>query len=68
MLKHMTAVELQNEDPSAADSFVPIKSPGRLTAERMEKLESLGFVWSLRDDWQKHYMELKAYKEQHGHW
>jgi hypothetical protein len=67
MLKHMAAVELQNEDPSAADSFVPIKSPGRLTAERMEKLESLGFVWSLRDDWQKHYMELKAYKEQHGH-
>lgn len=68
MLKHMTAVELQNEDLSAADSFVPIKSPGRLTDERMEKLESLGFVWSLRDDWQKHYMELKAYKDQHGHW
>ena len=68
MLKHMAALELQAEDPSAADSFVPIKAPGRLTADRMERLESLGFVWSLRDDWQKHYLELKAYKEQHGHW
>lgn len=32
---------------------------GRLTGERIRRLESLGFVWSLRDDWNQHYEELK---------
>ena len=40
---------------------------GRLTDDRIQRLESLGFVWSLRDDWQKHYDELKEYKSLHGH-
>ncbi|CAJ1957843.1 unnamed protein product [Cylindrotheca closterium] len=40
---------------------------GRLTNDRIRRLEDLGFVWSLRDDWQKHYEELKDYKAQHGH-
>lgn len=40
---------------------------GRLTDDRIRRLENLGFVWSLRDDWQKHYLELKQYKEEHGH-
>jgi hypothetical protein len=40
---------------------------GRLTDDRIRRLENLGFVWSLRDDWQKHYLELKEYKEEHGH-
>jgi hypothetical protein len=26
---------------------------GRLTEERIRRLQELGFVWSLRDDWQK---------------
>jgi hypothetical protein len=26
---------------------------GRLTDERIRRLEEIGFVWSLRDDWQK---------------
>ena len=41
---------------------------GRLTDERIARLENLGFVWSLRDDWQKHYEELKEYKKKHGDW
>ena len=40
---------------------------GRLTDDRIRRLENLSFVWSLRDDWQKHYLELKQYKEEHGH-
>eukprot|EP00339_Tiarina_fusa_P008798 CAMPEP_0117025770 /NCGR_PEP_ID=MMETSP0472-20121206/19007_1 /TAXON_ID=693140 ORGANISM="Tiarina fusus, Strain LIS" /NCGR_SAMPLE_ID=MMETSP0472 /ASSEMBLY_ACC=CAM_ASM_000603 /LENGTH=877 /DNA_ID=CAMNT_0004732585 /DNA_START=316 /DNA_END=2949 /DNA_ORIENTATION=- len=40
---------------------------GRLTDDRIRRLHYLGFVWSLRDDWQKHYDELKAYKKEHGH-
>ena len=41
---------------------------GRLTDDRISRLDKLGFVWSLRDDWQKHYEELKEYKKEHGHW
>lgn len=40
---------------------------GRLTHDRIQRLEELGFVWSLRDDWYKHYEELKAFKREHGH-
>lgn len=39
---------------------------GRLTDERICRLESLGFVWSLRDDWQTHYEELVEYKRNNG--
>lgn len=53
----------------------PINTPGssskplvgRLTDERIRRLDELGFVWSIRDDWQKHYDELKEYKKKHGH-
>jgi hypothetical protein len=38
-----------------------------LTDERIRRLEGLGFVWSLRDDWQKHYDELVEYKKENGH-
>jgi len=40
---------------------------GRLTDERIRKLESIGFTWSLRDDWQKHYEELREFKNINGH-
>jgi len=33
---------------------------GRLTQDRINRLQALGFVWSLRDDWAKHYEELKG--------
>lgn len=35
---------------------------GRLTQDRIHRLQNLGFVWSLRDDWSKHYEELKGKK------
>lgn len=65
MLKHMAMQEQTDSPPGERASS---KAPGRLNEDRMSRLESLGFVWSLRDDWQKHYKELKAFKEQHGHW
>ena len=40
---------------------------GRLTEDRIRRLNELGFVWSLRDDWTKHYEELKDFKKEHGH-
>jgi hypothetical protein len=58
------------EDGSLEDQNQPMNAKpvvGRLTDDRIRRLENLGFVWSLRDDWQKHYLELKAYKEEHGH-
>jgi Helicase associated domain len=43
----------------------------RLTPERKQKLDELGFVWSLRtkrieDHWDTMFRQLVAYKEQHG--
>jgi len=39
---------------------------GRLNPERIKKLDNLGFTWSLRDDWDKHYQELVQYLSEHG--
>jgi hypothetical protein len=62
----------KDEDASLSSGTVAAseKKPivGRLTDERISKLEGLGFVWSLRDDWQKHYEELREYKKEHGDW
>ena len=67
LIKHLESQELQAAE--ATDAYVPsARVPGRLTADRMARLESIGFVWSLRDDWHKHFNELKAFKEEHGHW
>lgn len=46
-------------------------APKRLTKERKEKLDALGFVWSLRskrvdDHWDTMFQKLVEYKEQHG--
>lgn len=61
------AVDSGDEGSQPASSSQEKPIVGRLTDERIRRLESLGFVWSLRDDWWKHYEELKAFKEQHGH-
>jgi len=55
-----------------SESDAPVAGPekpvvGRLTDDRIRRLTDLGFVWSLRDDWQQHYDELKAFKERYGH-
>lgn len=55
----------ETSDNGASGGMKPVI--GRLTEERIRKLESLGFVWSLRDDWRKHFDELKKFKAEHGH-
>jgi hypothetical protein len=40
----------------------------RLSPERIQKLDSIGFVWNSNDAyWGKMYMRLVDYKKQHGH-
>jgi hypothetical protein len=40
---------------------------GRLSPERVERLESLGFIWDrLEAGWEEMFAALKAYKEEHG--
>lgn len=57
--------EISETEGTPAVSDKPVV--GRLTDDRIRRLENLGFVWSLRDDWHKHFVELKAFKEEHGH-
>lgn len=41
-----------------------------MTAERVEKLESIGFTWTLRvleDIWDERFEQLKEFKAEHGH-
>jgi hypothetical protein len=58
------------EESGGAVNVAGVVKPivGRLTDDRIRRLEELGFVWSLRDDWMKHYEELKLYREQFGNW
>jgi hypothetical protein len=50
---------LQQPEP-VTTGMSPKPLVGRLTDDRIRRLQNLGFVWSLRDDWQKHYDELKG--------
>lgn len=50
----LSATESQN-----ADLRVEGPAVGRLTDERIRRLEEIGFVWSVRDDWHIHFEELK---------
>ena len=41
---------------------------GRLSKDRTNKLEQLGFVWNYREaQWEKMYQELASFKREHGH-
>jgi hypothetical protein len=44
----------------------PLPLQRRITSERIQRLEELGFVWSIRNDWHKRYDELKKYKAEQG--
>lgn len=54
------------------DSMDQLKLPAkRLSRARKEKLDALGFVWSLRskridDHWDDMFRQLELYKEKHG--
>jgi hypothetical protein len=70
--KHGLRYDGPTEDESnvvsqAVDSDTLKPTVGRLTNARVRKLEALGFVWSVRDDWQQHYEELVKFKNENGH-
>jgi len=68
MKKKLASQGLEYDGPAPLEEEVVEETPaispkplvGRLTDDRIRRLEGLGFVWSLRDDWQKHYDELKG--------
>ena len=44
-----------------------VKRKGRLSQERIDRLEKLGFVWEvLEQGWNDAFRELQAYKTEHG--
>ena len=49
-----------------AKGEVNVKS-ARLTDDRMKRLNDIGFVWSIRHDWHRHYNELLEFKAINGH-
>lgn len=75
-----TANEAQSDEAAAASAILdaPLgaslsseKPVARLSQDRKDKLDALGFVWSLRskridDHWETMFQQLKAYKEKHG--
>lgn len=70
------SVDLDSKPSAAPDGVLMDTNTGilptrRLTQERKDRLDELGFVWSLRhkriaDHWQKMFEQLKEYKDQHG--
>jgi hypothetical protein len=53
--------EFRQKEALGDPSTVPVEPAiGRITDYRIRSLDDLGFVWSVRDDWQKHYEELKV--------
>jgi Helicase associated domain len=48
-------------------SSTTMRATTGLTEDRIQRLEQLGFVWSVREDWKKHYEELKQFKQRFGH-
>lgn len=43
---------------------------GRLTKERIRRLDAIGFVWEydLEKEWQQQYEALKAFRQENGRW
>ncbi|WP_257616748.1 DEAD/DEAH box helicase [Chlamydia suis] len=41
---------------------------GKLSEDKIERLEELGFVWDvLEEEWEKNFLELQRFREEHGH-
>ena len=41
---------------------------GKLAEDRIARLEELGFVWDVFEEvWEKNFLELKRFQEEHGH-
>jgi hypothetical protein len=74
VVNEVTAVPMEDSKPAAeeaADATGMLTNGKRLSQERKEKLDALGFIWSLRikrvdDHWDDMYQQLLEYKEKHG--
>ena len=41
---------------------------GKLSEDKIERLEEIGFVWDvLEEEWEKNFLELQRFREEHGH-
>ncbi|WP_257616910.1 helicase associated domain-containing protein, partial [Chlamydia suis] len=41
---------------------------GKLAEDKIARLEEIGFVWDvLEEEWEKNFLELKRFREEHGH-
>uniref|UniRef100_UPI0009B050FF DEAD/DEAH box helicase n=1 Tax=Chlamydia suis TaxID=83559 RepID=UPI0009B050FF len=50
-----------------SDQRVDFKN-GKLAEDRIARLEELGFVWDVIEEaWEKNFLELKRFREEHGH-
>jgi hypothetical protein len=69
MKRKLAAQGIAYDGPPLREATAAPAKPvvGRLSEDRIGRLDELGFVWSLRDDWEKHYEELKEYKNETGH-
>lgn len=66
---HASVVYRWDEDPKLANWVTrqrTLFSQNKLSPERRQKLEDLGFVWRIQDDWLVMYDKLKGYKEKQG--
>lgn len=71
VVNEVTATPMEDSKPAAEEELDAMGSTKRLTKERRDKLDALGFVWSLRikrvdDHWDTMYQQLVEYKETHG--
>ena len=65
--KKLTERGLTYEEALLADNGTKRPLIGRLTDDRIKRLSLLGFAWNIRDDWKKHFEELKSFVKTHGH-
>ena len=68
--KKLAEMGLKYEEPVQAETGATVTAKplvGRLTDDRIKRLTLLGFAWNIREDWQKHYEELKTFVKEHGH-
>ncbi|MEB2690595.1 DEAD/DEAH box helicase [Chlamydia suis] len=41
---------------------------GKISEDKIARLEEIGFVWDvLKEEWEKNFLELKRFREEHGH-
>ena len=54
-------------DGIALGRWIRRQKTAKLTEERRNKLDALGFVWKKEDPWMEKFRLVRSYYEQHGH-